>query len=174
MWSDISLCPKTLYIEPGPLSENGYCESFNGKLRCECLNGEILCSLKEARTVIKHWKVKYNTVRPHFNDVASTINRRHAACKAKSSFSLSRCDSHGAPATKTGRPLPRADRIGSRFKDSLNWMQERSDRQRRSSRCSWTTRSPRIPEISLVGRRGTHTRRYTVSRADAECQARLS
>lgn len=39
---------KTLYIAPGRPWENGYCESFNGKLRDECLNGEIFCSLKEA------------------------------------------------------------------------------------------------------------------------------
>jgi transposase InsO family protein len=40
---------KTLYIAPGSPWENGYCESFNGKLRDECLNGEIFYSLKEAR-----------------------------------------------------------------------------------------------------------------------------
>ena len=39
---------KSLYIEPGSPWENGYCESFNGKLRDECLNGEIFYSLKEA------------------------------------------------------------------------------------------------------------------------------
>ena len=42
----------TLYIEPGSPWENGYCESFNGKLRDECLNGEIFYSLKEAQVVI--------------------------------------------------------------------------------------------------------------------------
>ena len=40
---------KTLFIEPGSLWENGYCESFNGKLRDEPLNGEIFYSLKEAK-----------------------------------------------------------------------------------------------------------------------------
>ena len=43
----------TLYIEPGSPWENGYCESFNGKLRDECLNGEIFYSLKEAQVVIE-------------------------------------------------------------------------------------------------------------------------
>src|SRR5665213_2713695 len=38
---------KTLFIEPGSPWENGYCESFNGKLRDELLNGEIFYSLKE-------------------------------------------------------------------------------------------------------------------------------
>jgi putative transposase len=56
---------KTLYIEPGSPWENGYCESFNGKLRDECLNGEIFYSLKQAQVVIEQWRVQYNTVRPH-------------------------------------------------------------------------------------------------------------
>lgn len=56
---------KSLYIEPGSPWENGYCESFNGKLRDECLNGEIFYSLKEAQTVIESWRVHYNTKRPH-------------------------------------------------------------------------------------------------------------
>ena len=55
----------TLYIEPGSPWENGYCESFNGKLRDECLNGEIFYSLKEAQIVIEQWRVLYNTLRPH-------------------------------------------------------------------------------------------------------------
>jgi putative transposase len=55
----------TLYIEPGSPWENGYCESFNGKLRDECLNGEIFYSLKEAQVVIEKWRVLYNTLRPH-------------------------------------------------------------------------------------------------------------
>jgi transposase InsO family protein len=54
-----------LYIEPGSPWENGYCESFNGKLRDECLNGEIFYTLKEAQVVIEKWRVEYNTRRPH-------------------------------------------------------------------------------------------------------------
>jgi len=56
---------KTLYIEPGSPWENGYCESFNGKLRDELLNGEIFYSLKEAKVVIEQWRKHYNTIRPH-------------------------------------------------------------------------------------------------------------
>jgi len=56
---------KTLYIEPGSPWENGYCESFNGKLRDELLNGEIFYSLKEAKAVIGQWRNHYNTARPH-------------------------------------------------------------------------------------------------------------
>lgn len=56
---------KTLYIEPGSPWENGYNESYNGKLRDELLNGEIFYSLKEAQIVIGRWRNHYNTQRPH-------------------------------------------------------------------------------------------------------------
>jgi len=56
---------RTLYIEPGSPWENGYCESFNGKLWDECLNGEIFYSLKEAQIVFERRRVLYNTLRPH-------------------------------------------------------------------------------------------------------------
>ena len=56
---------KPMFIEPGSPWENGYCESFNGKLRDECLNGEIFYSLREAQVVIEQWRKFYNTVRPH-------------------------------------------------------------------------------------------------------------
>ena len=56
---------KTLCIEPWSPWENGYCESFNGKLRDELLNGEIFESLKEAKVVIETWRRHYNEVRPH-------------------------------------------------------------------------------------------------------------
>ena len=56
---------KTLFIEPGSPWENGYNESFNGKLRDELLNGEIFYTLKEAQIIIEQWRIHYNTVRPH-------------------------------------------------------------------------------------------------------------
>jgi transposase InsO family protein len=56
---------KTLFIEPGSPWENGYCESFNGKLRDELLNGVIFYTLKEAKILIEQWRVHYNTKRPH-------------------------------------------------------------------------------------------------------------
>lgn len=56
---------KTLFIEPGSPWENGYNESFNGKLRDEVLNREIFSTLKEAKTVIENWRQEYNTIRPH-------------------------------------------------------------------------------------------------------------
>jgi len=56
---------KTLYIEPGSPWENGYNESFNGKLRHELLNGEIFYSMTEAKVLIEQWRRHYNTIRPH-------------------------------------------------------------------------------------------------------------
>ncbi len=55
----------TLYIGPGSPWENGYIESFNGKLRDELLNGEIFYTLREAKILIERWRIHYNTVRPH-------------------------------------------------------------------------------------------------------------
>ena len=56
---------KTLFIEPGSPWENGYNESFNGKLRDELLNGEIFYTLKEAEVLIEEWRRIYNQIRPH-------------------------------------------------------------------------------------------------------------
>lgn len=56
---------KTLFIEPGSPWENGYNESFNGKLRDEVLNGEVFYTLKEAQVIIERWRNEYNTFRPH-------------------------------------------------------------------------------------------------------------
>ena len=56
---------KTLFIEPGSPWENGYVESFNGKLRDELLNREVFDTLIEAKVLIERWRRTYNTVRPH-------------------------------------------------------------------------------------------------------------
>ena len=55
----------TLFIEPGSPWENGYIESFNGKLRDELLKREIFDTLFEAKVLIERWRYEYNTVRPH-------------------------------------------------------------------------------------------------------------
>ena len=65
---------KTVYITPGSPWENGYCESFNGKLRDELLNGEIFYTLREAQVLVEQWRVHYNTIRPH-----SSLNYRPPA-----------------------------------------------------------------------------------------------
>ena len=56
---------QTVFIEPGSPWENGYIESFNGKMRDELLNREIFYSLKEAQVLTEEWRREYNQVRPH-------------------------------------------------------------------------------------------------------------
>lgn len=56
---------RTLFIEPGSPWENGYIESFNGKLRDELLNREVFDTLLEARVLTARWRQEYNTFRPH-------------------------------------------------------------------------------------------------------------
>ena len=69
---------KTLFIEPGSPWENGYIESFNGKLRDELLNREIFTTLIEAKVLIADWRKEYNQVRPH-----SALGYRPPAPEAK-------------------------------------------------------------------------------------------
>ncbi len=54
-----------LFIEQGSPWDNGYNESFNGKLRDELLNGEIFTTLLEAQVLIENWRKEYNHIRPH-------------------------------------------------------------------------------------------------------------
>jgi transposase InsO family protein len=68
----------TLFIEPGSPWENGYVESFNGKLRDECLNPEIFTTLTEAQILVERWRQEYNQVRPH-----STLGYRPPAPEAR-------------------------------------------------------------------------------------------
>jgi len=56
---------QTLFIAPGSPWENGYVESFNGKLRDELLNREIFYTLREAQVLIEGWREEYNQRRPH-------------------------------------------------------------------------------------------------------------
>ncbi len=69
---------KTLFIEPGSPWENGYIESFNGKLRDELLNREIFTTLIGAKVLIGGWRKEYNQVRPH-----SSLGYRPPAPEAK-------------------------------------------------------------------------------------------
>jgi transposase InsO family protein len=56
---------QTAFIEPGSPWENGYVESFNGKLRDELLNAEVFHTLAEAKVLLEQWRRHYNTTRPH-------------------------------------------------------------------------------------------------------------
>ena len=69
---------KALFIEPGSPWENGYIESFNGKLRDELLNREVFYTLAEAEILIEQWRKEYNQIRPH-----SALHYRPPAPEAK-------------------------------------------------------------------------------------------
>ena len=87
------------FIEPGSPWENGYCESFNSKLRDELPNGEIFYSLAEARIVIEVSRRHYNTRRPH-----SSLGYRPPAPRA-AQWSASP-HAPATPATPTVAPRP--------------------------------------------------------------------
>jgi putative transposase len=53
------------FIEPGKPNQNAYVESFNGRLRDECLNEHWFLSLAEARDTVEAWRLDYNGLRPH-------------------------------------------------------------------------------------------------------------
>ena len=54
-----------VFADPGKPMQNGYIESFNGKLRAECLNQHWFKSVSEAKDIIERWRLEYNQVRPH-------------------------------------------------------------------------------------------------------------
>ncbi len=55
------------FIQPGKPQQNCYVESFNGKLRDECLNEQWFDSVAQAREIVENWRVDYNEVRPHYS-----------------------------------------------------------------------------------------------------------
>ena len=61
--SDLNVA--NIFIEPGSPWQNGYCESFNGKMRYECLDIEVCNTVLEAEYVVKSWVNFYNRIRPH-------------------------------------------------------------------------------------------------------------
>ena len=71
------------YIEPGKPQQNGNIESFNGKLRDECLNENWFPSLNEAKRVIEKWREHYNTERPHSSLRGLTPNELASQLKGK-------------------------------------------------------------------------------------------
>jgi len=92
---------KTLFIEPGSPWENGYVESFNGRLRDELLNGELFYTLKEAKVLIEQWRVHYNTIRPH-----SALGYRPPAPETVIAHSAAGCATlrHGFAPPAAGHP----------------------------------------------------------------------
>lgn len=71
-----------VYIEPGKPHQNGYIESFNGKLRDECLNENYFLSLTQARAVVEKWRREYNSLRPHMSLGGETPDERAAGHKS--------------------------------------------------------------------------------------------
>ena len=88
---------KTLFIEPGSPWENGYVESFNGKLRDELLDREVFDTLLEAKVLIGRWQKAYNTVRRH-----SSLGYRPPAPESRRSCPLASATPQSAD---TGDPL---------------------------------------------------------------------
>ena len=82
----LNFCEETAiewhYIAPGKPIQNAFVESFNGRLRDECLNEHAFASLAEARRIIEAWRIDYNTVRPHTSlgglSPSMFANRSHA------------------------------------------------------------------------------------------------
>ena len=67
------------YIAPGKPMQNGFVESFNGRLRDECLNEHLFANLNEARQIIEEWRIDYNTNRPHSSLTGShQLSSQHA------------------------------------------------------------------------------------------------
>ena len=91
------------YIAPGKPQQNGFVESFNGRLRDECLNEEVFTTLAEARAVIERWRIDYNHVRPHSAHGGLTpeaVRLNPAAVRLRNLIS------------SAARPLPPATQIG--------------------------------------------------------------
>ena len=76
------------YIQPGKPQQNAFVESFNGRLRDECLNETLFTSLGEARAVLAAWRADYNRVRPHSSLANSTLEeyRHHHTALAASAL----------------------------------------------------------------------------------------
>jgi len=91
---------KTLFIEPGSPWENGYIESFNGKMRDELLDREIFTTLIEAKVLIEAWRREYNETRPH-----SALRYRPPAPEAKLVTTLTQGLVPLSGAGHSGQPL---------------------------------------------------------------------
>ena len=80
---------------------NGYVESFNGRLRDECLNGELFLNLTESRYVVDRWRMDYNHHRPH-----SRLGWMTPAAFAASCPAMGRPAVAGAPCVPPGSAAP--------------------------------------------------------------------
>ena len=88
---------RTLFIEPGSPWENPYIESFNGKIRDECLNMEIFANVREAKVLIEAWREEYNERRPHSALGYETPAEFGARCNLRSPYGLPPIAAPGCP-----------------------------------------------------------------------------
>ena len=114
----------TAFIEPGSPWENGYVESFNGKLRDELLNTEVFNTLAEAKVLIEQWRRHYNTVRPH-----SSLGYRPPAPEVKLAAPLM----VPGPPGSTGSAPPRPAKGWKSWHDIAHTASRSSGRWLRSS-----------------------------------------
>jgi putative transposase len=109
---------ETIYTEPGKPWQNGYGESFNGKLRDECLNAQAFLSVAEAGVELEAWRVWYNTERPHSSLGYRTPAAFKAAWLARNEQSSVPPDDAGA-LTLAGCGSPASDAGGTRGETQL-------------------------------------------------------
>jgi putative transposase len=101
-------------IRPGKPVENGYIESFNGRLRDECLNGEIFFNVADAREKLDRWRRDYNDHRPH-SSLADRTPTEFAATVGQRAFTLLSVPKAGPPSSQgaatAGQTPPALDRM---------------------------------------------------------------
>lgn len=103
------------YIAPGKPTQNAFIESFNSKLRDECLNENLFGSLAEAIEKIEAWRIDYNTTRPH----SSIGNQTPAAFAAASVLAIKRGETLRYPRGFAPRPVAQTEPIGSNDERTL-------------------------------------------------------
>ena len=119
---------KTLFIEPGSPWENGYIESFNGKLRDELLNVEIFDTMLEAKVLIERWRKEYNTIRPH-----SSLGYRPPAPEATQPRSFPVATLQGTPKAEMSETLSdKIQRLRIDFRSTIPRNHNRRVQRRRS------------------------------------------
>ena len=102
---------KTIYIEPGSPWQNGFVESFHGRLRDECLNREQIWTLSEARVVIEDYRNHYNQRRPH-SKLAYQSPAKYAANLYPSLAAVSPAEP-GLPSARDGQPTEKPSTSGN-------------------------------------------------------------
>ena len=114
MWSQEQVI-EWHYTAPGKPTQNAFIESFNSKLRDECLNESLFGTLTEATKTIEAWRIDYNTARPH----SSIGNQTPAAFAAASVLAMQRGETLRYPRGFAPRPVAQTEPIGSNDERTL-------------------------------------------------------